>query len=323
MKPMLRWAGTALAIVASIAFIGYVFSTLQVSDLKSHLSASTAIAIIASTLVYTLIIPISAVAWKLMLADMGRDTRFAPLATILFVTQAGKYLPGNVGQHISRFGLAVMHGVPPPLLVASMTYEVVLLLVANLLTASVCGAASQVGLQLLVQGHENRVWVVALGAAGALSALVVLSHHLPRWVAFLARRRAIDTNLPGPISFVTMSGVIALYVVAMLCVGGAISVLAYALFPGMHVDFALLTAAFTLAWAVGFVTPGAPAGLGVREALLLVLLAPTMGAANASLLSIALRVVTTLGDIVCFVVGLLLLPAFKRVEPLSIRDEST
>ncbi len=322
MKPVYRWAGTLLAITASIVFIAYVFSSVRPSDLQQYLSVKTAIAVVAATLLYTLIIPISAVAWKLMLADMGHEARLAPLSTILFVTQAGKYLPGNVGQHIGRFGLAVVHGVPAPLLVASMTYEVVLLLVANLLTAITLGAASHAGLELLLQGHENRVLVVILVAFGALSALLILSRHLPRCVAFLAHRRGLDARLPNPISIGTMAGATALYVLAMLCVGSGISVLAYALFPGMRVDFALLTAAFTLAWAVGFVTPGAPAGLGVREALLLVLLAPTMGAANASLLSVALRVVTTLGDIVCFVTGMLLLPAFKRAKPISIPGES-
>jgi len=93
----------------------------------------------------------------------------------------------------------------------------------------------------------------------------------------------------------------------MLCVGASISVLALGLTSTTSPDFALLTAAFTLAWAVGFVTPGAPAGIGVREALLLVVLSPTLGAADASLLTLALRVATTLGDILCFAIGMWLL----------------
>jgi uncharacterized membrane protein YbhN (UPF0104 family) len=101
-------------------------------------------------------------------------------------------------------------------------------------------------------------------------------------------------------------------VVAMLFVGAGLTVLAGGLFPAQSHDFALLTAAFTIAWAIGFVTPGAPAGLGVREALLLLMLTQPLGAADASLLILALRVATTLGDMLCFVAGLALMPMLRR-----------
>jgi uncharacterized membrane protein YbhN (UPF0104 family) len=97
-----------------------------------------------------------------------------------------------------------------------------------------------------------------------------------------------------------------------------LSVLALGLFPATPIDFALLTTAFALAWVVGFVTPGAPAGLGVREAVLLLLLAHGMGAANASLLILTLRIATTLGDMLCFILGLAVMPrarALRRAPP--------
>ena len=97
-----------------------------------------------------------------------------------------------------------------------------------------------------------------------------------------------------------------------LIAGAGLSVLALGLFPDAPIDYALLTAAFALAWVVGFVTPGAPAGLGVREALLLAMLSHGMGASNASLLIVALRIATTLGDMLCFALGLAMMPRVRR-----------
>ena len=51
-----------------------------------------------------------------------------------------------------------------------------------------------------------------------------------------------------------------------------------------------------LAWAAGFVVPGSSAGLGVREAVLIVALESTLGAEASTLVALALRLVTTAGD---------------------------
>jgi hypothetical protein len=66
----------------------------------------------------------------------------------------------------------------------------------------------------------------------------------------------------------------------------------------------LLSGAFALSWIVGYITPGAPAGLGVREVVLVSLLTPALGGGNAVGLSLALRLATTIGDGVCFLFAL-------------------
>jgi uncharacterized membrane protein YbhN (UPF0104 family) len=51
-----------------------------------------------------------------------------------------------------------------------------------------------------------------------------------------------------------------------------------------------------LAWLAGFVVPGAPGGLGVREAALLWLLAGQMDASQAGSVAVIMRVATTFAD---------------------------
>jgi hypothetical protein len=65
-----------------------------------------------------------------------------------------------------------------------------------------------------------------------------------------------------------------------------------------------LTCLFSVAWLAGYLLPGAPAGLGVREAMMVLLLSPVLGAGTAVGLSITLRVTTTVGDAVAFMLGL-------------------
>lgn len=59
--------------------------------------------------------------------------------------------------------------------------------------------------------------------------------------------------------------------------------------------------AYVVAWLIGFITPGAPAGVGVREVILLFLL-ENLTSMEGILLSVVLgRVVNVIGDLLFFV----------------------
>jgi hypothetical protein len=80
--------------------------------------------------------------------------------------------------------------------------------------------------------------------------------------------------------------------------------------------------ALALAWAAGFVVPGSSAGLGVREAVLIVALESALGAEASTLAALALRVVTTAGDgVFCALALLLPLPRRSRAAGRSV-DQS-
>jgi len=68
---------------------------------------------------------------------------------------------------------------------------------------------------------------------------------------------------------------------------------------------------------VGFVTPGAPGGLGVREGLMLLMLAPVYSTASSAILVIALRIATTLGDVLILMGGIVMLPRNRGVPSNS------
>jgi uncharacterized membrane protein YbhN (UPF0104 family) len=70
---------------------------------------------------------------------------------------------------------------------------------------------------------------------------------------------------------------------------------------------AFLTGAFASSWILGFIAPGAPAGLGIREAILSAWLSTAMPAADVVLLVVALRIATTVGDLLNFGWGSLML----------------
>jgi uncharacterized membrane protein YbhN (UPF0104 family) len=103
-------------------------------------------------------------------------------------------------------------------------------------------------------------------------------------------------------AFLMASGTIFLgLLLALLAVGPMPIGLSPWLWPGV-------VGAFVLAWLLGLITPGAPAGMGVRELVLLGLLSPFLPQSTILLATVLGRVVTIGGDLLFFGWGCLATP---------------
>jgi uncharacterized membrane protein YbhN (UPF0104 family) len=99
-------------------------------------------------------------------------------------------------------------------------------------------------------------------------------------------------------------GAAALRYLAFLALSGIVFAATYRI-AGGELSGSLLpvAGAYVLAWLAGLVTPGAPAGIGVREAVLLFLLGG-VGTPPVILLAVILgRAVTVVGDLVFYLAG--------------------
>jgi hypothetical protein len=212
--------------------------------------------------------------------------------------------------------MSLAHGLPARALAATLVIETLLMIAAAVIIGVGAGAFSGFGAEV-VRRYAPQLGLVALLVVLAVAglwgcrriALVVLQRFAPQHASLLSG--ALSPGLPA------LSGAFALYCIMYAGMGVGLILLASMMLSDAPLDPWLLVSACALAWVVGFVTPGAPGGLGVREALLVVMLAPLFTAASASILVIALRMATTLADLFCFVAGWLLLPKRKRISAKS------
>jgi uncharacterized membrane protein YbhN (UPF0104 family) len=79
----------------------------------------------------------------------------------------------------------------------------------------------------------------------------------------------------------------------------------------------VLVEAFALSWLAGFVAPGAPAGLGVREGVLVALLGPLLESALVLQIVVAFRLATLVGDFIALALGVALRPYTSRRAAVS------
>ncbi len=189
-----------------------------------------------------------------------------------------KYLPGNIFHLVSRQAFFRHAGASQLHLARTSLTELLLQLaaatgIALLIYTSACLGRSCPNVAL--PGLQVPPWGVGVGLATlGLVALGVASRQFP----FAALRQALVPTLVFFLGF------------------AVILTLLFALLRGGSPQLAdPLVAAYLVAWIVGFLTPGAPGGLGVREAVFIALAGvsgplPVEGALLG-------RLVSTLGDL--------------------------
>jgi uncharacterized membrane protein YbhN (UPF0104 family) len=99
--------------------------------------------------------------------------------------------------------------------------------------------------------------------------------------------------------------VILLYTLALLLLGLSLHLIVAALSPG-PTPLSLSVAVFAAAWIAGLATPGAPGGIGVRETVITLGLAPVLGGGVALSVALLHRGASVIGDVISFGLGLLL-----------------
>lgn len=312
---LLRLFGWLLALAAATYFVRYAVHALSGKDLSGLLDGTVLASIAVMTLLYVLLIPTTAAAWTWLLKAMEQPARYGRMLPILATTQFGKYLPGNVAQHIGRVALAAKEGIQLPTALFSVAYEMLLMLVA-------CAHLS--ALTLLwepprVLAHwkitEYRLPLLIVLTAGAIVALFLM----PRLASWLARMRAARSGeaqgsaLNLHLNVRTVIACYTTYALNFCLVGIGLWLVSRALMPNATPGLVFLTGAFASSWILGFVAPGAPAGLGIREAILSAWLSGSLPPAQVVLLVVALRIATSLGDLLNFAGGSVALKCRERV----------
>ncbi len=204
------------------------------------------------------------------------------------VVQIGKYLPGNVAHYFGRAALAKQHKV-------SFTQS-------GLSTIVEFGAALSAALLVAFTATllDHSIWVgapiISILPAGMFWPLVILALATVTGAAIFAFRRSPEIRELLSIAF--WIAPIGWLIISFLLAGFSFYALAVAFSGAWSIPIIPAIAIYAIAWAAGFLIPGAPAGLGVREVILLALLTPIIGVAAAVLLSLFHRLLSAMVDLI-------------------------
>lgn len=243
----------------------------------------------------------SARAWAELVGPPGEPRL---LYRAFFVSQLVKYLPaGGVAQVAGQISLSAAHGLP----LQRLSLALAVLMWCSVASGTALGS-------LLVLAPELAGWVRALSPLGLAAPLLVHPRLLSR---LLRLGRRVSARIPEPSHLPPSAAIwraLGWCAVNHVAVASGFALLLRAADPST----ALLAAgaSYVLAWVAGFLILPLPAGLGVREAVL-VALVPGLSSGAILTASVAQRFTTIAAEVVAAAISAL--PARRA----GARDDPT
>jgi len=294
---------TTLLSVLGIAFVIWRLAASDLSQLEQFSTGRLVTIIGASSAVYLLSSFILALAWREVVCWFSAtDPGFSRSLGIYGKTQISKYIPGNIFEPVNRYAAGIQAGLTTAALVNASLYEIIIRVIIGgaFILISQGFSAEQTGGQL---GYIVLVLVGALAVgAGAFLAANWLKDR-PRF-AFL--------KLPQTLTLGRALPVLGYYTLFFIAAGLSFYVIIRLAFPAAELSLPLVLSAFISSWLLGYIMPGAPAGAGVREVVLMAALAPHLGEAGALLAALLGRMATVTGDLLFYLLALVLSAQGKK-----------
>ena len=216
--------------------------------------------------------------WRRILAGWRQGIGFRAAARVWSLANLGRYVPGKVWSVAGLVVLAQQAGVEAGPAAAS----------AFVLQAISLGTGVAV-VAAVAPGSAPPLRLAAAGLAAAVTLAVLV------WPP-TARRLGRLVNATAPLAPLRPSAVFAGAVLTVLSwgtYGAAFWMLTRGLVPDTPLPLTTAIGAFTLGYILGVLALFAPGGVGVRELVLIGLLAPFLGSGGAVAVSVASRLLLT------------------------------
>lgn len=292
---LLRGAGVLLAL-AGLGF--YLDRLIAHGHAISWPDGGTAVFVLASLVVLqTFIYVMVSVPWYRLLRRGGVPLSFRGATALRAVSAPAKYIPGGIAHHLGRAALARSLGLPLNPVARAMSAEMMIMLAATGIIA-LAGLATIPG---AIAGLP--VWPFVIGTALLLAVACALA--AVGWLPLPTRDTLTATTVAETVALVLWYGIV--FATASIILFGAVNWVfdgEVGLWPCIAVRGIAMTATLLL--------PGLPAGLGIREAVLVAGLDPVGESAAVAAGILVHRLITVAADGAFALLGLGWLAAFRR-----------
>lgn len=212
--------------------------------------------------------------WRKIVAHFGGALTRRQAFHIYGISQIGKYIPGNIFHFAGRQAMGQQAGVPAGAMFKSAIWEIGLFSVVGALFAP-----------LALPGYLHwPIWTgIGLFAIGVIAVVAAIKAVLDNDILFAAT-----------------------YYFAYLLGFSAVFLIALSVLTDMPLgSIPILIGAYVISWLAGLLTPGAPAGIGVRELVLYTMLIGTFDQSIIAPTVLLGRAVNVVGDVLFFLAALL------------------
>ena len=234
---------------------------------------------------------VQAVAFYCVLRGLGRHPQFAGCLVVWTRSFLARYAPSGALAFVVRLREAQRLDADRSLVISASGYEQLIALISG----------SAVALAGFVWTKTEAPWFAYVLAVAALVGLAVAAPRIGgrRIATLIERRFDVKTSL---LRGRVLVAICVLNAAGWLATGAGAWLLVDAI-TGDAPPYAWMLSVYALGVMVGFVVPLLPGGLGLREGVMVSLLAPRYGVGAATTLVLGLRLVATGGELAAIGIG--------------------
>jgi uncharacterized membrane protein YbhN (UPF0104 family) len=230
----------------------------------------------------------SMMVWRELLADLGSRVSVPEAWRIMYIGQLAKYIPGSIWPVLAQAELGADRGIA-----RSRSALSVLLSYAVMTTSGLVVAAVTLPFATAASAAQY-FWVLFLIPLAIVALSPPVLNRLLRLVLRLSHRPELEQG----VSFRGLARTMAWAVAGWTFNGLEVYVLMRQLAGDRQGTLLVSIGAYSLSWAVGFLAVFAPAGTGVREAVMVAVLHVRTTTAIALVIALVTRATAVLCDAV-------------------------
>lgn len=308
LKKVIKTVGNVV-MIAALAFVVKKLFDMDIS-LSQFREGRVLAALSLCMLVTTVIIIFSCYPWLVFTRSLsGRKIPFSTAMPVYTQSNLYKYLPGNVFQYVGRNQLASDMDISHVDVACATVLDVLFcvfwtaVISVILLGGRIAELMAEYGRNLLMVGAVGIVLLILLIIVIKLKFKDKLKSYLSRYSKAFAKENR-PMLLRGAFYYLLQNTVSAVmyFVCLKLIVPQADTG-----------ELIALTGAFMFAWIIGFVTPGAPGGIGIREGVMLFVCGDNF-ADRIVLFVLVMRIASIGADLAAFIIGKI----YAKAKPLAI-----
>ncbi len=299
MKKLFTWVGRILVILS----LFFVLRSLYQLDFKWDFSEKPYVIVLRLLGLSSFVVlynSMNAYIWKIYLDLLTGDK--LPAGEIIFVylkSNIAKYLPGNVIQYVSRNLLGDKLNIGHKNILMATVMELVSLLFGTVIFAAMislentCNVFEKLWTDYGL--HRYTMAVIVFMFAGCIAAAYLIKIKFGKKLKKYMSIRSITIIIKA----IVLYGVI-------FFVSAFILFIIFNVLLGVGLPYSDVASANALSWLAGYLVPGAPGGIGIREVVLVWLLEQKCQKEKIILAAVLLRLCVVAGDFLSFLAGYLI-----------------
>ncbi len=308
LKKVIKTVGNVV-MIAALAFVVKKLFDMDIS-LSQFREGRVLAALSLCMLVTTVIIIFSCYPWLVFTRSLsGRKIPFSTAMPVYTQSNLYKYLPGNVFQYVGRNQLASDMDISHVDVACATVLDVLFcvfwtaVISVILLGGRIAELMAEYGKNLLMVGSVGVILLILLIIVIKLKFKDKLKSYLSRYSKAFAKENR-PMLLRGAFYYLLQNTVSA--VMYFVCLKLII--------PQADTgELIALTGAFMFAWIIGFVTPGAPGGIGIREGVMLFVCGDKFSD-RIVLFVLVMRIASIGADLAAFIIGKI----YAKAKPLAV-----